>query len=387
MTQSEASGGLRAGEPRWDHELSRASFLKLGGLAAGGVAFGGSVASSRAAVMRRLGPMAASHPLSKYSIGISIPVNVQAVTLFTQFMGEEAARPGQGEKVIAEDANGNSVTQHAQVSTMIERGTSAILLFLLTIGGWDSTVQQADKKGLGTWNHSASAVGGCTQNVGLDQYTAGYDVGQVAAEWVNKTRRGKAQWALLPITNDPQLILRGVGMQAAMKKYAPGATLVGSVFAQLETEGATAAGNLLQAHPDLAMILSAGDDPGLGAYTAATAAGKTSSSDFFIGSCDGNAENISKIQAGGIYQADSNFLFPFSAVAVARDMEKYFRHQYVYPTRIIKPLTVVKSNAAKIAALNPFDPKNASLYAAQFKYSKVALKTNQPVSAAFPKGT
>ena len=42
---------------------------------------------------------------------------------------------------------------------------------------------------------------------------------------------------------------------------------------------------------------------------------------------------------------------------------------------------------AHIAALNPFSKADAGLYASQFKYSKVALKTNQPVADAFPAGT
>jgi ABC-type sugar transport system substrate-binding protein len=384
MSQKETSEGPWADGKPWEYSVSRSRFLKLGAAVAGGVAFGGSAASSSAA---RLAKEAALAPnLSKYSIGISIPVNVQAVTLFTQFMGEEAARKGNGEKISSPDANGSAVLQHAQVETMIEKHTNAILLFLITIGGWETDVVTATKNGIGVWNHSASPVGGCTQNVALDQYAAGYGVGEVAAQWANKTQGGKAQWGLLPITNDPQLMLRGEGIQAAMKKYSPNSPLVGSVFAQLETEGAAAAANLLSAHPNLKMILGAGDDPGLGAYASATAAGKTKSTDFFIGTCDGNAENIDKIAAGGIYQADSNFLFPFSAVAVARDMESYFRHQYVYPTRIIRSLTVTHANAAYMSSLNPFSAKDQGLYKSQFKYSKIALKTGESPLAAFPGG-
>jgi ABC-type sugar transport system substrate-binding protein len=386
MSQREANDGPWADDRPWQQTVSRSAFLKLGAAVAGGVAFGGSAASSSAAVSRHLATTAAAKAptLAKYSIGISIPVNVQAVTLFTQYMGEEAAHKGNGEHITSPDANGSAVLQHEQVETMIEKDTNAILLFLITIGGWEVDVKTATSKGIGVWNHSASPVGGCTQNVALDQYAAGYGVGEVAAQWMNRTQGGKGEWAQLPITNDPQLMLRGEGQQAAMKKYAPGATLVGSVFAQLETEGATAAANLLSAHPNLKMILCAGDDPGLGAFSSAVAAGKSSPSDFFIGSCDGNSENIDKIAAGTIYQADSNFLFPFSAVAVAKDMEAYFRHQYVYPTRIIKSLTVTHANASYNSNLNPFSAKDAALYASQFKYSKIALKTGQNPLDAFP---
>ena len=89
------------------------------------------------------------------------------------------------------------------------------------------------------------------------------------------------------------------------------------------------------------MILSAGErDPGFGAYTSATGSGKTSAKDFFIGSCDGTSEALAKIGQGGIYQATSDFLFPFSATQLERDAEKFWRKQPIKPTRITSPITV-----------------------------------------------
>ncbi len=176
------------------------------------------------------------------------------------------------------------------MASFIENKANAILFFLITAAGWDADAKSATSKGIAAFNHSASAVGGMTQNCGLDQYGAGYSLGQVAADWMHKNQGGTGDWALLSITNDPQLLLRGKGAAAAMAKFAPNAKLVSTQFAQLETEGASAASNILQANPNLTMILSAGDDPGFGAYTSATGSGKTSAKDFFIGSCDGISE-------------------------------------------------------------------------------------------------
>ena len=224
-----------------------------------------------------------------------------------------------------------------------------------------------------------------TQNCGLDQYGAGYSLGTVAAQWMHANQGGTGEWALLAITNDPQLTLRGKGALAAMKQFAPKAKLVGTTFAQQETQGAAAASNFLQANPNLAMILSAGDDPAFGAYTSATGAGKTNSKDFFIGSCDGTPEALTKIGQGGIYQATSDFLFPFSATQLERDAEKFFRKQPIQPTRITSPITVTAKNLKSVQALSkdPLAPNVQYVYKKFMKYSNYKLKTNEPFANAF----
>ena len=99
---------------------------------------------------------------------------------------------------------------------------------------------------------------------------------------------------------------------------------------------------MLQANPGLKMILSAGDDPAFGALTVVNGAGISSPTDFFIGGCDGTAEALADIAKGGVFQATSDFLFPFSATQLERDAEKFFRGQgkSLLPTRIMKPITV-----------------------------------------------
>jgi ABC-type sugar transport system substrate-binding protein len=367
----------------WEQELSRRGLLKLAGLTAGGFALAGT--GSAEAAVRRLSMGAASEPLAKYTMAVSEPIAVVAITWFVPQRAVTAKRPGAGEKVITANSNLKAPLQHEQVASFIEKKVNAILFFLITAAGWEKDVKNATSKGIGAFNHSASAVAGMTQNAGLDQYGAGYSLGQVAASWMNKNKGGTGQWALLAITNDPQLILRGQGIAAAMKKYAPGASLVSTQFAQQETQGATAASNILQANPNLVMILSAGDDPAFGAYTVATGSGKTSSTDFFIGSCDGTDEALSKIGQGGIYQATSDFLFPFSATQVERDAEKFFRKKPVQPTRITSPITVTAANLKQIQALskNPLAPNVQWVYKKYMKYSNYHLKTNEPFAHAF----
>src|SRR5262249_57641408 len=102
------------------------------------------------------------------------------------------------------DGNGDSVKQHTQVDAFIAQKYNAIVMLVLSAQGWAQAVAKAKKGGIGVFNHSASAIGGCTQNVGLDQHAGGFGPGAYAAQWINKYHGGKASVALLSIFNDPQ---------------------------------------------------------------------------------------------------------------------------------------------------------------------------------------
>jgi ABC-type sugar transport system substrate-binding protein len=372
-----------ASQDRWDQGLTRQSLLKAAGVTAGTLALFGP--GTAGAAVRRLGTRSAAKPLAAYTMAVSEPIVVQAISGFVDNMVTAASQPHAGESVITSQSNLKVPLQHEQVASFIEKGVNAILFFLITAAGWDADAKAATSKGIAAFNHSASAVGAMTQNCGLDQYGAGYSLGQVAAQWMVAHQGGTGDWALLAITNDPQLLLRGKGAAAAMAKFAPNAKLVSTQFAQLETQGAAATSNLLQANPNLKMILSAGDDPAFGAFSVATGSGKTSATDFFIGSCDGTDEALTNIGAGGIYQATSDFLFPFSATQLERDAEKFWRKVPIMPTRITSPITVTASNLKVVQAmqLNPLAPKVQYVYKKYMKYSNYHLKTNEPFANAF----
>src|SRR5205085_9175933 len=127
------------------------------------------------------------------------------------------------------------------------------------------------------------------------------------------------------------------------------------------------------------VILAFSDDGGLGAFQAATEAGKTDPDKFFLGSADGTNLVFDKIQEGGIYQATWSYLFPFSAVQWERDMEKCLRGEKVPPTRTELGRLVTKANLAEVRTMvtNPLDPSVQKFYSdpAVMKYSDTPLTT------------
>lgn len=393
----------RQAERVLDQAITRRTFVKLSGLTVGGMmaagvglsACGGdaqTAAPTEAATDEPPEPTPAESssapadteagaiPLTGKRVGIASPITVEILEEFYADMRAEAALPENGEEIVVVDANGDSTTQHTQVDAFIAQEFDAIVMLVLTVEGWADTVGRATERGIGVFNHSASAIGGCTQNVGLDQFAGGSGPGQFAAEWINQNHGGEADVGVLAILNDPQLRLRGEGFRSALEEFAPGARIVQEVHAQTRDEGAAAAANLLQANPDIKVIYAAGDDPGLGALTAATEAGRTDPNDFFIGSSDGTDAVFEQLGKGGIYQCTWSFLFPFSATQLERDVEKFLRGETVQPTRIMIGELVNQSNLEEFETLlsDPRAPDVQSVYTERMTYSDVALKTGQP---------
>ena len=243
--------------------LSRRELLTLAGGAAGGLLISPAVdlANASEAWASTLG----AKSLAGKKVGVANPVTVEVLTEFYKDMRLQAHTRGNGERIVVLDSNLNSVLQHTQVELLIAQRYNGMVMFVLQATGWDDAVRRATKQGMCVIDHSASAITGCTQCVVLNQYAAGLAVGQAASKWIANNKGGSAQVALLEILNDPQLMQRGQGFEAAIKKYSPNSKIVAKAAAQTTAQATPAVSAILQAHPDVSVILSAGDDPGIAA--------------------------------------------------------------------------------------------------------------------------
>ncbi len=316
--------------------------------------------------------------LSDKKVGLSSPIEVEILNEFYADMKKEATLPENQITLNVVDAGGDPVKQSADLEAFLAQGYDGIFFLALSPGGLDDFVARATAKGICVFNHSASPVTGTTQNVVLDQHASGYEVGKYAAKWIND-RGGNLEVAFLSNKADPQLQERSKGEMDAIKELAPNAKIVGEVEANTIELGASGAANLLQAHPNISVILAFSDDGGLGAYQAATEAGKTDPNTFFIGSADGTQLVLDKIQEGGIYQATWSYMFPFSSVQWMRDMEKCLRGEKVPPTRTQLGLLVTRDNLAEVRKMvaNPLSPDVQKFYSDPnvMRYSDTPLTT------------
>jgi ribose transport system substrate-binding protein len=346
-----------------ERQLDRRQFI-LGMAAASSFALSGSAACTRVPLRRR--------------IGISIPYEAEILNEFYADMKREAQKPEIDLQLVLIDAGGDFVKQSMDIEMFIAQGFGGVFMFVLP-EGLDRIVALAKAKGVCLFNHSASPVTGCTQNIVLDQYEAGYKVGSFAAQWIREKRDGKAEIGLLTNLTDPELIVRSRGIKEGVRKNCPGSVFVGEVEANTPDRGASAAANLLQAHPNISVFLAFGDDPGVGAYAAALEAGKKDPDTFFVGSADGTRLGMEKVAEQGVYQCCAFFFFSFSATQAVRDLARCLRGEQVAPTRTMGSKLVTKENVAEFERIsrNPQAPEYAHFYTdpSVMRYSDVALTT------------
>jgi ribose transport system substrate-binding protein len=313
-------------------------------------------------------------------IGISIPYEAEILSEFYADMKLQADKPETDIRLVLVDADGDFLKQTIDIELFIAQGFGGVFMFVLP-EGMDQIVARARDKGVCVFNHSASPITGCTQNIVLDQHRAGYQVGSYAAQWINEKLGGRADVGLLTNLTDPELIVRSQGLKDGVKNNCPGARVVGEVEANTVDRGAAAAANLLQAYPNIAVLLAFGDDPGVGAYTAAIEAGHHDRDRFFVGSADGTRLGMEKVEEGGIYQCCAFFFFSFSATQAVRDLARCLSGEKIPPTRIMRSKLVTRENVAEfdLISRNPQAPQYAHYYSDPevMRSSDVELKTPQ----------
>jgi ribose transport system substrate-binding protein len=350
--------------PAADRELNRRGFLVgLAGMC-GVLAVSGSTACVRPSFHRR--------------VGVSIPYEAEILNEFYSDMKREASHLDTALRLVLVDAEGDFFKQTIDIELFIAQGFGGVFMFVLP-DGMDRIVAHARAKGVCIFNHSATPITGCTQNIVLDQHIAGYHVGMFAARWINEKLGGKAEVGILANLTDSQLIVRTQGLKDGLRENCAGAVLVGEVEANTVDTGAAAAANLLQAHPNIAVLLAFSDDPGVGAYTAALEAGRNDRTRFFVGSADGTRLGMEKVAEGGIYQCCAFFFFSFSATQAIRDLDRCLRGEKVAPTRIMGSKLVTKENVEEFDRIshNPRAPEWAQFYTDPdvMRYSDVPLTT------------
>jgi len=293
-------------------------------------------------------------------------------------MQSEAAHLDTPLHLVLVEAQGDFLRQTIDIELFIAQGFGGVFMFVLP-NGMEQIVARARAKGVCVFNHSAMAITGCSQNIVLDQHAAGYQVGSYAARWINQKLGGKAEVGILANLTDSQLVVRTQGLKDGLQQNCPGATIVGEVEANTVDTGAAAAANLLQAHPNIAVLLAFGDDPGVGAYTATLEAGRRDRNRFFVGSADGTRLGMEKVAEAGVYQCCAFFFFSFSATQAVRDLDRCLRGERVPPTRVMGSKLVTAANVEEFNRIshNPRAPEYAHFYTDRdvMRYSDVPLTT------------
>jgi ribose transport system substrate-binding protein len=211
----------------------------------------------------------------------------------------EAAHPDV-ELIVVDGANDVS-KQVTGVENLINAGAKAIDLRCLDEAALADTVKNTVAQGIYVNTYPDSMVGRST-GVAYDDYNRGFLLAKEATKWVNEKLGGSAEVAFLFEPNNQNAMKRITAFRDVFAADAPNAKIVAEQQGFTTDVGMATAESILQAHPNVKVIICSNDAACTGVYEAVMSAGKATD-DFFIGGIDGDTSAMELIAKGGIYRA------------------------------------------------------------------------------------
>jgi ribose transport system substrate-binding protein len=231
---------------------------------------------------------------------------------------EESKAKGKemGYKVVLDDPGTDLNKQVNTIKTWMEQKVPVIVCVALQPAVFESIAKQARADGI-KWITYGSKLENQDATVGYAQYDDGHTLGAYAGTWVTKTQGGKAKVAILGYEKGAWGQQRGKGIKDGLLSTAPNVEIVAEQDAISPTEGLNVTRTILQAHPDVNVILGVEDPATEGAYKAWIASGKDKSDvNAFIGGMDGTVPALKLLRDGGtVYRA--SMAIPLRAVGDA----------------------------------------------------------------------
>ena len=196
--------------------------------------------------------------------------------------------------------------QKAALRTFVRNDYDGIIVTAINPPAIAPVAREALAKGIPVVVTNDLGVNNQTAQVCAAERELGYMLGVQAGEWA-KTHLPPGQTLKLGVLTYrliPQVFEREIGIIAGIRAtFGHNIEIVGRQTAADAGQGLRVAGQWLQTHPDLEMIVGINDSGALGAYQALVATGKNDPDTFFIGGVDALDEAIAALNEGGAYQA------------------------------------------------------------------------------------
>lgn len=330
-------GNVTIDDLRMVEEFLEEQRIDRGDLLKWGAGIGLAAAGAGALAGRARGALAApaGGPELQKRVGWIISVNVPFYELSMTRWMRKVLR-GTGYRLVTQSEDGNNAKGQQIMTNMIQQNYAIIMKSDGAPGkSIEPLAAQAKTKGIFFISHSVQPVGGAGQNIVFDHGTAGKGIGSAAVAWAKRNGITQPIIGTLAFLSDSQGVKRTSFAIDTIKKAFPNTVVAGQVESVNQTgTGAAGTANLLQAHPDINMILTFNTVTGKESVQAAMEAGKTDRNKFFIGMADYEEPMMDLIASGNsIVQANWGALFEISAVLMIRDALNFTKGKYVFPTR------------------------------------------------------
>ncbi|MDO4343554.1 MAG: sugar ABC transporter substrate-binding protein [Eubacteriales bacterium] len=206
-----------------------------------------------------------------------------------------------GIEVNIHDGKGDIANQVTAFENFISEGIQGIIVSPIDQTALVPSVKAAQEAGIHVISGN-QLVEGSEAFITPPEYEYGFMIGERAGEWIRDELDGQAKVAIFDYPELESIIDRGNGIEEGILSVAPDAEIVARQSANSTEKGMSNMENILQANPDVEVVVCVNDAGALGAYEAMMAAGKDSDR-VFIGGLDAIDEALNKIKEGGIYRA------------------------------------------------------------------------------------
>lgn len=200
------------------------------------------------------------------------------------------------------DGGGDVATQVKAIEDFINMGVDGIMLNALDTSAVEDVVQQAMDAGIVVGVYPS--MENVTFNFVFDEYDWGYTQGQEAAKWIDEKLGGEATIMSFAQAENAAVMERYQGIvDGVNENVADASKVVWLEYAGTDntSEAMTSMESVLQAHPEVRVVLCAQDSAAVGAYQAVISSGLPQD-EFFVAGCDGISEALGYIQEGTPYR-------------------------------------------------------------------------------------
>jgi ribose transport system substrate-binding protein len=180
-------------------------------------------------------------------------------------------------QVLTADPNNDATKQVSDIESMITGGAKAVAIYSIDPKAVETAVDAAKAAGVKVIA-AVSVFDGADVSVGISDHEFGYQEGLLAGPVLLKAKPGRDSYKVAILNADslgPNLLDRKKGLTEGLTAAGVKFEVVSDVEAWAEDKALSAVETLLQAHPDVDLILTVNDPGSLGAESAVEAAGKS----------------------------------------------------------------------------------------------------------------
>jgi len=237
-------------------------------------------------------------------IGVSFPNSSTIGAVMTTLDQLKMRGAENGYEVIIHDPGTDMNKQINTLRTWIQQKVAVIVAVVPNPPAFEVIAKQAREAGT-IWMTYGETLENQDATVGFSQEADGRKLGEYAGQWITENLDGKAQVAILGYDLATWGRLRTKGLKEGLLEYAPNVDIVAEQNAITPSEGLDTTRNILQAHPDVNVIVGIEDPATEGAYRAWIGSGRDKNqADAFIGGMDGTVPALRLLRAGdNIYRA------------------------------------------------------------------------------------